>query len=625
MAADKLKIFISYSRRDYEVAGSLVETLEAQGFSVTIDRRDLPYGEEWQAELADFIRTSDTVLWLVSPDSIGSRWVNWELGEVGRLSKRLVPLTIKAIVPEDLPESLGKINLLPSEGTYDPAVHFAALVTTLHTDQAWVKEGTRLLDRTREWKARSGNASLLLRGPALKSAELWSARRPQTAPAPPGEVLELILESRKAAARRQRWAVGGSLAAAVAGIGLAVFGGWQAYVAQTETALANANEKRAVKGEALAKDQTKVAENQTKVATAQTVRANENEARAVKGEALAQDNEKRAVDGEARAFKGEQQALLNQSRFLTKEADAAVANGDATLGVQLALGALPDTKSDDDITKRRPYWQPAEYSLFNAIRAQRELRVFSGHTGAVTSVAVTQDGTRIVTGSLDNAARVWDAGSGKPLISLIGHADKIWSVAVTPDNAKIVTGSYDGTARIWNANTGKELLKLNGNGGEVLSVAVSQDGARIVTGSYDGYARVWDAATGKMLLSFLGRDPLEGGTTHESDFLSIAMTPDGKRIVTGSEGKEARVFDAATGAQILTLTGHKGSVYSVALTPDGSRIVTGSADHSAKIWDATTGKELMTLTGHLGEVSSIAVTRDGLHIVTGSIDKTVRV
>src|ERR1700741_2719431 len=78
---DKLRIFVSYSRRDLVRADELVSTLEGRGFEVTIDRRDLPYGEEWQKELADFIRAADTVIWLVSPTSVKSRWCGWGLGE----------------------------------------------------------------------------------------------------------------------------------------------------------------------------------------------------------------------------------------------------------------------------------------------------------------------------------------------------------------------------------------------------------------------------------------------------------------------------------------------------------------------------------------------------------------
>jgi hypothetical protein len=231
---DSLKVFISYSRRDMATADALVTALEGTAFEVTIDRRDLPYGEEWQKELADFIRGSDTVVWLVSPDSVKSPWCNWELGEVGRLNKRLVPVKIRHVVPEELPEALGKIHLLPVEGVYAAEQHFATLVATLNADRGWIKEATRLADRAREWIGRSRHSSLLLRGPALKNAEGWSTRRPKTVPPLASEVLELILASRCGAARRQRWAIGGALTVATMALGLAGFALSQWQRAETE-------------------------------------------------------------------------------------------------------------------------------------------------------------------------------------------------------------------------------------------------------------------------------------------------------------------------------------------------------------------------------------------------------
>ena len=144
ISADALKIFLSYSRADMVAADALVEALEQQGFAVTIDRRDLPYGEEWQKELAGFIAASDTVVWLVSPDSVKSKWCNWELGEVGRLSKRLVPVVVRATAAGSLPEALGKIHLLPAQGAYEAATHEADLVKALNTDREWLKKSTSL-------------------------------------------------------------------------------------------------------------------------------------------------------------------------------------------------------------------------------------------------------------------------------------------------------------------------------------------------------------------------------------------------------------------------------------------------------------------------------------------------
>ncbi|MGE3304536.1 MAG: toll/interleukin-1 receptor domain-containing protein [Rhizobiaceae bacterium] len=232
---DALKVFISYSRRDMAAADAMVADLERNGFAVTIDRRDLPYGEEWQKELASFIASSDTVVWLVSPDSVKSKWVNWELGEVGRLSKRLVPVRVRDVDAANLPEALGRIHLLPAEGAYEPAAHEAALVKALNTDRAWLKKATSLSDDAREWEAKGRDSALLLRGRALTEAEAWSLKTPKDAPAPPSDVLELILASRRGQRSRLRYTVIGSVAAAILAIGLSVYAFQQAQLASAKT------------------------------------------------------------------------------------------------------------------------------------------------------------------------------------------------------------------------------------------------------------------------------------------------------------------------------------------------------------------------------------------------------
>ena len=110
-------------------------------------------------------------------------------------------------------------------------------------------------------------------------------------------------------------------------------------------------------------------------------------------------------------------------------------------------------------------------------------------------MAFSPDGQRIVTGSGDQTAKVWEAASGKELLTLKGHSDAIWSVAFSPDGQRIVTGSRDQTAKVWEAASGKELLTLKGHSGSIWSVAFSPDGQRIVTGSEDQTAKVWEAAS----------------------------------------------------------------------------------------------------------------------------------
>ncbi len=112
--------------------------------------------------------------------------------------------------------------------------------------------------------------------------------------------------------------------------------------------------------------------------------------------------------------------------------------------------------------------------------------------------------------------------------------------------------------------------------GSVVSAAFSPDGKRVVTASWDKTARVWDPETGTQI----ARSKAMMGSV-----VSAAFSPDGKRVVTASDDKTARVWDPETGTQIAPLKGHDGSVVSAAFSPDGKRVVTASADKTARIWD----------------------------------------
>ncbi|MFN7769521.1 MAG: hypothetical protein ACK5UC_20165 [Planctomycetaceae bacterium] len=162
----------------------------------------------------------------------------------------------------------------------------------------------------------------------------------------------------------------------------------------------------------------------------------------------------------------------------------------------------------------------------------------------------------------------------------------------------------------------QEKTTFRGHTGPVFSVAYSPDGKRIVSGSDDKTLKVWDAVTGQETLTLTG---------HTNRVFSVAYSPDGKRIVSGSYDKTLKVWDAATGQETLTLTGHTGPVLSVAYSPDGKWIISGSDDNNLKVWDAATGQETLTLTGHTKRVSSVAFSPDGKRIVSGSWDNTLKV
>ncbi|KIK71658.1 hypothetical protein GYMLUDRAFT_977718, partial [Collybiopsis luxurians FD-317 M1] len=160
---------------------------------------------------------------------------------------------------------------------------------------------------------------------------------------------------------------------------------------------------------------------------------------------------------------------------------------------------------------------------------------------------------------------------------------------------------------------------LRGHTGPVHSVAFSPDGKKIVSGSMDCSVQIWDAETGQA-----EGEPMQG---HTKGVLSVAFSPDGKKIVTGSRDKLLQIWDLETGnPEGEPLQGHTHSVYSVAFSQDGRKIVSGSKDSSLRVWNAVTGSaEGEPLQGHTGSVYSTAFSPDGKKIVSGSFDKSVRI
>jgi hypothetical protein len=161
-----------------------------------------------------------------------------------------------------------------------------------------------------------------------------------------------------------------------------------------------------------------------------------------------------------------------------------------------------------------------------------------------------------------------------------------------------------------------EIRRFDGHKGNVMSVALSRDGQKALTGSADRTVRLWSVKTGKELLK------LEG---HTNWVRSVAFTLDGQHALSAGDDNTLRLWDLKTGEEVRKFTGHKDWVKSLALLPDGQRVLSGSDDHTLELWEVESGKELRKFTGHAKPVLSVAVSRDGRRAVSGSEDATVRI
>ena len=161
-----------------------------------------------------------------------------------------------------------------------------------------------------------------------------------------------------------------------------------------------------------------------------------------------------------------------------------------------------------------------------------------------------------------------------------------------------------------------QLLKaLKAHTSWVESVAISSDGKYLLTGSRDTTARYWDLETGQIIKVLKG---------HTHTVHSVAISSDGKYALTGSDDNTARLWDLETGKTIKVLKGHTGGIQSVAISPNGKYALTGSYDDTARYWDLETGNTIKVLTGHTSWVKSVAFSPKGKHALTGSWDNTAR-
>ena len=163
---------------------------------------------------------------------------------------------------------------------------------------------------------------------------------------------------------------------------------------------------------------------------------------------------------------------------------------------------------------------------------------------------------------------------------------------------------------------GQVLGTLTGHTGGVKSIAFSPDGKLIASGSWDKTVKVWDAETMEAKATLKG---------HSLWVDCVAWSPDGKRLASAGGDKTVRLWGFEGGHEKCILTWHLLGVYSVAFSPDGKTIASASADKRVKVWNAETMEVKGTLTGHSDGVSSVAFSSDGKTIATASADKTVKV
>ncbi|CAE6490242.1 unnamed protein product [Rhizoctonia solani] len=254
-----------------------------------------------------------------------------------------------------------------------------------------------------------------------------------------------------------------------------------------------------------------------------------------------------------------------------------------------------------------------------------------GH-GSVLSVAYSHNGTKLAFGSMDGTVGVRASHGGAGIFSSSGneaHQGPVWSVAFAPTDeigihTHLVSGSDDGTIRTWNIHSSSLTLRSVCRLGncKIKSIAFLPNG-NIASGSDDGTICIWDP-------SRPDGTPLEEPLRihgHTDTIWSVACSPDGKYVASGSADQTIRFWNPKTGQQVLqTLTNQTGDINSIDFSPDGKLLASGSSDRTICIWNIPQGTlGLPPFQAHSDKVLGVRFSPNGNYLASSSLDRSIRV
>lgn len=193
------------------------------------------------------------------------------------------------------------------------------------------------------------------------------------------------------------------------------------------------------------------------------------------------------------------------------------------------------------------------------------------------------------------------------------------SLAYAPTTKVLAVARY-GEVELGNPGSSHELAKLSGHRGNVNAVLFSNDGSQLFAAAGEpglfGEVRQWNMAERKLTHVFEG---------HGDAIYSLALSPSGKILATGSYDQKIKLWDVESGKELHTLNGHNGAVFGLAFRPDGKILASASADRTVKLWNVETGKRTDTLSQPLKEQFAVAFSRDGRRLYAAGADSRIRV
>jgi hypothetical protein len=666
---EKLNVFISYSRDDLVFADQLVAALKAAGFATSIDRT-MPGGEEWQKRLIALIRDADSVVFVLSPSSVSSKWCRWEVNQAAERGKRILPALCRPLEDASPPPQLAALNYIyfypePKSPGSGWGMGIEQLASALNTDLDWLREHTRYLQRAEEWVAGRRGANRLLSGSDIEAAKAWASSRPTHAPEPTELQRDFIKASeteeiREQSAEAQRLK---EIAEAQTERGKALA---EREEAHKREAVALAEREEAQKRESAALAEGKEAQKREAVALAERETAQKREAKALAEGQEAQNRAAKALAEREEAQKREAEALADGEEAQRRAAKAQKRfTWAAIAGLVVALGLLGAAGWQYSNATAQSKIAQQEREAANQAKVEAQSNAAQAQASAAQAQASLRDARKaredaemakkdaleardrmhvIGSQSLASLADLKRQGGDATTAALLaleglpspGEADRLYT---SEPEAALYLALYDVRERSAAPADGRPSVNID-LGGAMRSIDLRGGGVslgkhdfsaaskrRVRHGQDPDQLLLFDTSkeglgSSDVLLADLGKYPADS----EWAKTSTTFSPDGSRLL--ASGDKGIVWNAITGARITELKAYQYPA-AAAFSADNRILATTATLYDAKnveLWELRTRRQIKSFdAGHRDAIKDIALSRDGKTLVTCADDRSCRV
>ena len=588
-------VFVSYSRRDADFVGRLTQAIESCGKQVWLDTEGIADADVFPAAIRTAIEGSDAFLFVITPESVASRYCEAEVDYARELGKRIVPILREAVDDDGLHSEIRNRNWIPFADDDGFEGSLQRLLRAIDTDLELAREHTRWLVKAIEWDSERRDPSFLLRGSELRAAEGWLARaRDDVEPAPTILQREYLLASHTAASRRQRILVGASLAVAAVAIGLLIF----ALIARGQAL----SEKLTATSQALAAEsETEVAvdpEASVRIAVAAVKTSATPQAMFALRGALDASPLRLAVSNSSANRRGLICGNDSGAAATFSPDGSRIAEGGCSGRVRILDAVTGRALRSATVARYAPALAYDPSGSLLAVGTGSGVALLDARTlarratlpgyGMTDAVAFSPNGRWVVAAG-DGGLAEWDVGTrARRWLSKDGgspDATGFWTVAFTANGRYVLAGRQDATGiPVYDVQSGRLVRTLPASGQADTGAIVAGDplGGEVAVATMSatgvGLVSIW-STTRWMRLFQLTSIPGD-------EITALAFSPDGNRLAIGAADGTAGIWSVSAREKIVALVGDTAAINQVAFNPAGTRALTASDDGTTRVWGA---------------------------------------